>query len=194
MQWLSFIFLVICCSCRPAESQKVKIANKYYDINGLIDRQVKSLDSIGLFLLKKAIIDGAEETAQFSQPNLSIWTRELAIFKSADINKSMLVDSYDIIETKNDVGKLIIYKSKNPESTQVDSLVISFIAQEKDPLAVYATITSKNALFESEKHLELDFNTEVGKTFLSNYRIKGWQKMISKDSTTFAIEGSIRQN
>lgn len=177
------------------ESNQVKTAKKYYDINGLIDHQVKMLDSIGFFLLKKAAIDGVEETVRFSHPNFAAWENELSIFKSADINKSRLLDSYDIIETKNDAVKLIIYKSKTPESTQVDSLALSFSIKDNYLLKIHAFITSNNALFESEKNLELEFtNLNNGINLLSSYKIEGWQKMISKNSTTYSIEGSIQQN
>lgn len=181
-------------SCRPIEKNELEVTNKYYDINGLIDHQVKTLDSIGFFLLKNAAIDGVEESVQSSQPTFAAWTKELSIFKSADINKSMLAGSYDIIETKIADMEFLIYKSKTPESTQVDSLALSFLATEKYPLKIHACITSSNALFESEKHLDLNFKNVNKVNLLSTYKIEGWQKMISKDSTTYSIVGSITRN
>jgi hypothetical protein len=193
-RWLLLFLLLLYWSCRPIEKNELEVTNQYYDINGLIDHQVKTLDSISLFLLKKAAIDGVEESVQFSQPDLAAWTKELSIFKSADINKSMLVGSYDIIEIKNADIEFLIYKSKTPENTQVDSLALSFMAEEKYPLKIHACITNSNALFESAKHLDLNFNNANRVKLLSSYKIEGWQKMISKDSTTYSIAGSITRN
>ena len=167
----------------------MEAANTFFDITGLIDNQVQLLDSIGPSLLKKAIIDGVEENTQITPSDDTIWAKELMIFKSADINKPKLADNYDIIETQISGSKTIIYKSKYPETTQVDSLVISFSDGENKPLTIHARLVSSNTLFESEKNLELAFKVVSGQIILSKYKIEGWQKMISKDSTIYFIEG-----
>lgn len=167
----------------------METVNTFFDIAGLIDNQVQLLDSIGPSLLKKAIIDGVEENTQFTPSDDTIWAKELMIFKSADINKPKLVDNYDIMETQISGAKIIIYKSKYPDTTQVDSLAISFSDSENKPLTIHALLVSNNTLFESEKTLELSFKDVSGQTILSKYKIEGWQKMISKDSTIYFIEG-----
>ncbi|MCK5102332.1 MAG: hypothetical protein KAR17_05940 [Cyclobacteriaceae bacterium] len=170
----------------------METANKFFNIVGLIDKQVQLLDSIGPSLLKTAIIDGVYEKTQFTPPDNSTWAKELTIFKSADINKPILADSYELIETKISGSKSIIYKSKFPKTTQVDSLALSFLDNEENPIKIHARITSVNALFESEKNLDLTFKNANTQSMLSNYKIEGWQKMISKDSTTYLIEGFVR--
>lgn len=173
-------------------NKKIETANKFFDIVGLIDHQVKMLDSVGLSLLKKATINGLEEEISLTSPDFSTWTKELTIFKSADINKPMLSDSYEFTEIEKGGIKTIIYMSKFPEATQVDSLTLSFIDNEENPIKIHARLTSSNALFKSEKNFDLAFNNVNGQCLLSYYKIEGWQKMISKDSITFFIEGSVR--
>lgn len=167
----------------------METANTFFDIAGLIDHQVQLLDSIGPSLLKKAIIDGVEENTKFTPSDGAIWAKELMIFKSADINKPKLVDNYEIIETQISDLKIIIYKSKYPESTQVDSLALSYGDNNKMPLKTHARLASNNTLFESEKTLELAFKVVDGQIILSKYTIEGWHQMISKDSTIYFIEG-----
>ena len=113
------------------------------------------------------------------------------IFKSADINKPILVDSY-ITTEKSDMGNnTIIYKSKHPKTTEVDSLFISYKESRQNPLKIYARLSHENLLFVSEKILEISFVQVQDKSLISTYKIAGWQKMISRDSTSYFVEGLI---
>ncbi|MCK5702273.1 MAG: hypothetical protein KAI29_14005 [Cyclobacteriaceae bacterium] len=190
MNHLLILFLLgFAWSCGPVKNKKTETASTFFDIAGLIDNQVQLLDSIGPSLLKKAIIDGVEENTHFTPSDDDVWAKELMIFKSADINKPTLADIYETKETRISGSKIIIYKSKYPETTQVDSLAISFSTSKNKPLTIHARLVSSNTLFESEKTLELAFKAVSGQIILSKYKIEGWQKMISKDSTIYFIEG-----
>lgn len=179
-------------SCEPLATKNVETANKFFNIVGLIDHQVKMLDSVSLSLLKIATIDGVEENILLTSPNFSTWTKELAIFKSADINKPILVDSYELAQIETVGIKTTIYKSRFPKATQVDSLAISFIDNEEIPIKIHARLTSNNSLFESEKSFDLVFKNVNAQRLISNYKIEGWQKMISKDPISYLIEGSVK--
>ena len=149
------------------------------------------LDSIRPILYKKAVIDGKEESMEFT-PTDSIWTKELMIFRSADINKSMFADSYISSEDSNSETKTILYKSKIPKSTKVDVLTITLSAQDNNPLKIHASISQGNSLFESQKILEMSLKNYQGQQRIIRYSIEGWQKMISKESTTYHIESNIK--
>lgn len=181
----------MCLSCGQIKTNKVA-TNKYFDIKGLIDHQVAILDSVSPLLLKTAVIDGIIEDTQFSENNFSTWTRELSIFKSADINKPMLADSYDISESKISGIKTITYLSRYSNETQVDSLALRFAGSSKNPSAIHSRIAGKNALFGSEKTIDLTFEIVNGQHLLSNFIIEGWQKMISQDSSSYKIEGTLK--
>lgn len=179
----------MCLSCRQVESNK-EVAKKYFDINGLIDHQVAKLDAVSPLFLKTAVIDGAVENNQLSTNNLAAWTKELSIFKSIDINKPMLVDSYEVIETHITGVKTIIYISKFPNTTQVDSLAISFDEPGANPSEIHAHISGNNALFGSAKIIDLSFEKVKDQNMLSFFKIEGWQKMIVQDSSSYKIEGA----
>lgn len=191
IRWLLLFLVIMSLSCRQIESNNLA-KDKYFDINGLIDHQVAILDSIGPLFLKTAVIDGALESTQFSAKDFSTWTKELSIFKSADINKPMLADSYEIIESKISGLQTIIYLSKYPSATQVDSLAVSFADSSENPSTFHARIAGRNALFESAKTIDLAFENVSGQNMLSNYKIEGWQKMISQDSSSYKIEGTLK--
>jgi hypothetical protein len=170
------------------ERKQQKI-NDYFDIEGLIDEQVKMLDSIGPSLYKEAVINGQNETETFA-PSDSAWVKELLIFKTADINRPMLTDSYDVREHTKDNRKSLRYISKTPGSTEVDSIAIRMNEEEK-PHIFQAYLSRKNTLFRSVKSLEVTFADHQGKQLISSYKIQGWQKMASKDSTVFDISAKI---
>ncbi len=168
----------------------MKSVNAYFDINGLIDRQVNMFDSINPSLLKKAIIDGKSEISEFI-PNDSAWSREFMIFRSADINKPTLINRYTIIENTSDDGsKIMHYVSKEFTKTLVDSLSIYYSPEVQKPLKIHAVLSHNNALFSNEKILDMYFNPMT--SMILNYKVQGWQKMISKDSSTFFVEATIK--
>ncbi len=189
--WFVFSLILICCSCLPDQNEKPVKTSTFYDINGLIDEQVSLLDSISPTLFKTAVIDGVEEISEFIPADSAAWAKELFIFKSADINKPILADSYQIQETIENQTSGKIYKSNNPGSTEVDSLMIYQSGDHSYLLKIQAGLSSRNVLFESEKMLELHFKTENNRTIISAYKIEGWQKMKSRDSTYYTIEGRL---
>lgn len=178
-------------SCTPASDSGRISTDVYYDINGLIDEQILLLDSISPILFKKASINGDVETEVLRKLDSLGWTKEIGIFKSADINLPTLSDSYSTLEeSRNDVH-VVSYKSKSPKETEVDSLKIEFL-QDQSPQIVRASLFNRNILFSSRKQLELEFSNRDNKPLLTRYSIRGWQKMMSKDSTSFVLEGEIR--
>lgn len=183
--------MVVCWSCVPEKNDKAKSVKLYYDIHGLIDEQVKLLDSISPSLYKKAVINGVEEISQFVPEDSAAWSKELQIFKSADINKSILSDSYAITESSEVNVKTITYSSKYSESTLVDNLLIQIAENNNKLQKFHAHLNNKNELYASSKELEMYFINENGKHRIAGYSIAGSQKMISKDSAYYLIEAKI---
>lgn len=175
-------------SCVPDQMAIINTADSFYDINGLIDEQIKMLDSISPSIVKKATI-GAEEEMTKEDP--TTWSKEMNIFRSADINKPLLRDSYEVSNISAGNFETILYKSKRPDGTIVDELSIELIQGSQKPVKVIARLNSKNPLFNSVKTLEMYFQNIDGKQMLSKYKSQGWQKMISKDSTYYTIEAEL---
>jgi len=190
-RWLIFLVVLTFWTCAPEQNDKVKSTTSFYDINGLIDEQTKLLGSVSPSVLKKAIIDGKEEIIEFTQLDSAGWSKELNIFKSMDINKSILIDSYITTESSDETSKTIAYKSKYPRTTHVDELSIQLNKKDEKPVKIHAKLDKRNELFNSSKILEMYFKNINGKLLVAGYKTEGWQKMISKDSTSFSIEAEI---
>jgi hypothetical protein len=181
--------VLIAWSCEPAFEKKQQSIDTYYDIDGLVDEQLLLLDSIGPSLLKTATINGFPEKIDFI-PTDSTWSKELEIFRSADINKPRLLDSYLQTEANNEGDSSIVYISKFPKSTLADTIRITFVNDL--PSKIYASLRSQNALFKTSKKLELEFSNIQGRHLLTDYSVAGWQKMMSKEPTQFEIAGHIQ--
>ena len=178
-------------SCIPASDSGRIPTDTYFDINGLIDGQILLLDSISPVLYKEATINGDVESEVVPKLDSLGWTKEIGIFKSADINLPTLSDSYTTNEESGDDVQVVTYKSKSPKDTEVDSLQIVFINDQR-PQIVRAYLFNKNVLFSSRKQLLMEFSNEGNQPILRRYTMRGWQKMISKDSTSFVLQGEIR--
>jgi len=187
-RWLAFFLIILVWSCDQGVNKKQKKISTYFDIEGLIDKQVKLLDSISPSLYKEAIINGQNETETFAPADSAAWAKELTIFKTADINKPTLVDRYNV--RKSTDGKFVRYVSKTPESTEVDSISLQ-LDKAGVPIIIKAYLSKKNTLFKSAKDLELTFTDHLGKNLISSFSASGWQKMASKDSTVFSFNAKI---
>jgi len=149
------------------------------------------LDSVSPSVFKKAIIDGKEEITELKNLDSAGWSKELHVFKSADINRSILNDSYTISESSNTNISILTYRSKFREKTQVEELSIHLNKENHKPSKIHAVLDNSNELFKSEKILELHFKEINDLPLITAYRTSGWQKMISKDSTSYLIVGEL---
>ena len=170
---------------------EIKTANNFYDINGLIEEQIRLLDSVGPYIIKKAIIGGNEEITQITPEDSTAWSKEMNIFKAADINKPLLRDSYQIEDVSVGNMSTTSYKSKNRGKTIVEELSIQFVQNTQKPIKIHASLDSRNLLFNSVKTLEMHFQNINGKQMIRQYKSDGWQKMISKDSTYYSIVAEV---
>ena len=146
-----------------------------------MDDQEKLLSSVNPFLQKEAMIDGQIEEIR-NRPDSSIWASELEIFRSLDINKPTLKDSYRVQERDNTLS----YISKDREETSVDSLVIK-LDKNQSPQFIEAYLEEKNSLFYTSKRLEMSFETMETEPLLTKFTIAGIQKMTTSDTTKFTI-------
>jgi hypothetical protein len=187
--WRALLLFIVVWSCNQPAERRQRNVMVYYDIKGLIDEQILLLDSVSPQLYKEAVINGTREM-QLYTPEDSAWIKELEIFISADINKPMLADSYSTMERQMDSGKSLLYISRFPRATLVDTLTV-LLDREGKLQKVQAYLENANALFTSVKTLEMNFTDKYGRQVLSGYTVIGWQKMMSKDSLSFNIEAGI---
>ncbi|MCG8307769.1 MAG: hypothetical protein MI975_10305 [Cytophagales bacterium] len=188
-RWLIYLVLWFVWSCAPSNNRKEKSA-KFYDINGLVDEQIHWLSSISPSVSKTATINGKKEQRRIRPMDSVGWAKELTIFKSADINRSILSDSYSIAESIDSNATRVVYQSKYPASTEVEELVIE-LDKNRKPVRIHARLDNSNELFNSAKIIELNFRDVEGRRLISSYHTEGWQKMISKDTASYVVRSEI---
>ncbi|MGY3053380.1 hypothetical protein ACVWYG_001580 [Pedobacter sp. UYEF25] len=86
-------------SCRPEKTVKAAINNDYFDLKGYFEKEVNRYNSEKPMVEKIVSIDGKSEKKKLVVKD---WTRELAIFTDADINKSAWKGAFKIEKTGND--------------------------------------------------------------------------------------------
>lgn len=175
---------------RCAPDRNKEKSDTYFDINGLVDEQINLLISSGPSVLKKALINGKEESIRIEPNDSSSWAKELVIFKVLDLNRSRLSDSYIVSESSSPEKTVIMYESKFPKDTEVEKITIE-LGRKNQPLRISATLNNQNQLFSSAKTFEMKFKDIKGQRLLTSYQTQGGQKMISKDSTSYVINAKI---
>ncbi len=176
-----FCLMLAGCGGDAVEEDKIKA---YYDVQLLFSEQSNLL---GKFTFtKKANIDGQSEEKAVSFDSLG-WSKELAMFANMDINKAVYVGAYEIEENATDRGKVISYKRKADTVSGVEWITVEF-DQQGNPLRFCGLFLEQNALYQNERKLTADFALDNGKAVLSSYTIKGYQKILMKDTVQYKIE------
>ncbi len=173
-------------ACSPAVKEKP--ISTYYDVDGLINEQVNKLRKQDANLAKKISIDGKLEKDTISFDSLG-WTNELGVFKLADINKPTLKDLYEASEKSVDGQKVWSYRAEK-QSLGIEFLHVYF-GSDSTLKKLEARYNEENALYSSERNMEMAFENVNGESMLTNYKIYGKQKMIMKDEVEFQIESEI---
>jgi hypothetical protein len=160
---------------------------KYFDLIQFTDNQVHELYMQKLQVKKKIFLDG--ETDQITLDTLN-WEKELALFKEADINSPSLRDSYEIDEDKS--RHTLTYTAKESK-LKVKEIKLVFDEQSQmnkvSIKQVKIFFSEDNQLYEIQR----DLSMELKNNLLSAYSIKGFQKVILKDSLIYDINATINQ-
>lgn len=188
------IFIIII-GLMAASCGEIKPSDKiieYYDLNGLITRQMKTVLNRKAKIDKNARISEESSTSQFEPDSLG-WSNELNVFREADINQSAWVGLYEST-TINDSSsnlKIMQFVPITDEELKVSYLKIYYLDEVKNIRKLEAEYNEDNALYSSGRKLKMEFEDIKGEAVLSRYTIEGTQKMIFQDSITFDIEGKV---
>lgn len=176
-------------SCENVQTQKMS-ENSYFDLNGLLQKQIILLDSLRPEVHKITVIDGVEE-AQETKFDSTDWLREMEIFFEVDINEPILRDAYTL-EEKNigDSIRLLSYQALDKENLEIEFLNVYYTKEGELPSQISAVFTEKNALYDSKRSLQLDFDNIGGLHLLRGYNIQGIQKMLLKDTIFYEVKVS----
>lgn len=177
-------------ACQRSDEQ---VTTAFFNVDSLIDAQVSHLAQQNFSLLKNANMDGKSDSVFIADLDTNAWQKELEIFRKLDLNNKPV----------NKTNYAIKKGLKDPDS---DLLVCEYTALNKQPLAVVkiyyqdnvlnpkrieGQISEHNGLYSSNQQLRLIFSEIQSQTLLTQYEIKGGQRMILGDSVQFKINGVI---
>ena len=169
-------------------SGKEKPIDVYYDVDQLVNKQIELLTKLNPEVEKTISVDGKKEQDKMKFDSLG-WKNELEVFKLADINKPTLKDSYEASEEENSEGKIWRYVTEKP-SLGIEYLHIYF-SKDSTLRKLVARYNENNALYLSERNMEMIFDNTSGESVVSSYKIEGKQKMVMKEEVTFSIESEV---
>ena len=182
------VFAGLVCACNR---ENLKYDKPYFDFDSLVHTQVLKLSKAKAKVQKRTFLNGKKDSAAFV-PDTTQWKHEFDAFQQLDvINKPRYKDNYQMKQQDDDHSNLIV----RVYSAKIKSLVpeVKFFYQDgfKKLKKIEAIFLEGNVLYSTSRKLTIKFEEQQGKPMISEYRVKGFQKMILSDSVKFSIEGKL---
>lgn len=170
--------------CIDASKQGVT-SNEYPDINGLLQKGIRSLNRERPFLWKFSDVNGASDSVKY-QPDSVNWQSELRVFTQIELNKPSYVGRFNPIE-KDD---LMIYVSTSPDKTDIDSVIFQYSKHQKiDRFSIFSN--KKNELYLMQQQLEMELDHQEDEVFIKNYQISGTEKARKQQATKYKVKAIV---
>ena len=178
MKKLVFILsLMIGISACQSESAEMKV-KKYYDLKGLVERQIEALKSERPKIQKDISVNEVIENQTVDSLD---WSKELDFFVQADLNKPAFINSYRM--DSSSVG--VKYFLKETEKLPVKFLEVNRMGE--DGVEIRALVSNSNYLYDTERNLKLTLQ----KGQLIDYQINGFQKVVFGKKKMFKVIGKV---
>lgn len=154
----------------------------YFDLDSLLDQQVALLSEKKVLLSKEVAMDDQKETLEL-QPGSAEWESEFVIIRDFNLNKSYYVGAYGTAANAD----YIQYKLEDDIDAPVK--VFEVFKANGQVERIVSNYYEDKSIYQHRRNLELTF--ENGQ--LSAYQIRGFQKMILKDTIQYTISGKITE-
>lgn len=169
--------LILWGGCQKLTPKIVRIPD-YPDINQLYKDQVKQLDSKGL--TKEVILDTKREKRTF-QMDTSAWKKELSFLSEINPNQAEYVGVFEVQENDHQI-------ELNLKSGEIGVLKhLTVIKLEDQFQSIRAIVHEDKDVYTHHREVKLTFDDNL----LNSFEIKGYQKMLFKDTVRFAIRGEV---
>ena len=178
MKKLVYVFCIMLgISACQSESGEIKV-KKYYDLKGLVERQIKTLKFKKPKVQKDISVNQVSENQMVDSLD---WAKELEFFIQADLNKPAFVSSYRV--DSSSMG--IKYFLKETENLPVKFLEINRMGE--NGIEIKALVANNNYLYDTERNLRLSLKQGQ----LIDYQINGFQKVVFGKKKMFKVNGKI---
>jgi hypothetical protein len=173
-------------------SMEKRSRDPLYDVDSLIQTQIKYLKAYEASIEKRALLDGVQNVTTITPKDSSDWSEELAIFLELNmINKPSNKASYKIEDKLDDRSNLNIKSFTSTEELPVTFLKLYYYRSLDQLRKVEAQYSEANALYKSTRFLTMEFEQVLNKTLLTSYAVAGGQKMFLDDSVQYSIRANI---
>ena len=164
-------------SACQSESAEMKV-KKYYDLKGLVERQIEALKSEKPKVQKNISVNEIVENQTVDSLD---WSKELEFFIQADLNKPAFVSSYRVDSSSMGVK----YFLKETEKLPVKFLEVNRMGE--NGIEIRALVSNNNYLYDTERNLKLSLQ----KGQLIDYEVYGFQKVVFGKKKMFRVRGKI---
>lgn len=187
---MKYLIILLTAALLGCNTESTTSSRTYYDIDSLVTAQINYL-SENAFSLKKI---SSMDTVLIKSNNIN-WGLELEIFRSLDINKPALSDSYmaqDKLDAANSNLTVLRY-SPNYGQPTVQQIELHYLDRLDNLKRLKAKVGNSNGLFDSSREFYMEFEQIEGKSILSYYTIKGNQKLVMRDTLNVNISAEIKR-
>ncbi len=187
-------FLLIHSACIDDPQADVSLKNTpYFDLKGLINEQVKVLDSLNPQVEMQAVISGEEES-QTLRKDSADWAETLKLYAEADLNKPVLRDQYIVSDSSLQGSglRLKLYQARRPGEVDIPYMKVYYQDSLPAVRRIEAFFREENPLYSTQRNMSLRFEEQGGRVLLTGYTTLGKQKMIFRDSILYRNVGQIR--
>ncbi len=189
-QLLAMCYLALISSCVYETKQLEPL---YFDVASFTEQHLGAVANQRCTVSKIFKINSEEESQEMVVINDSIfWQKEFKVFLEHDINKPVLRDAFQVIKgTTEDGSAFVDYLRKDSAASGVLSMRVVY--NESNQINFWESqYRDENALYSNQRYVRMDvINNPLG-TRLEQYRVKGFHKLILKDSVHYEMVASLR--
>ncbi|HCW07935.1 MAG TPA: hypothetical protein DGG95_11295 [Cytophagales bacterium] len=184
---LSILFFIVSC-----KRETVRYDKPYFDFDSLVQAQLKQLSKLKTVVAKKSKLNSKTGSVSFA-PDTAQWKHELDPFIQLDaINKPMFKEAYHVQVKEDDHSNLQILECSSKIKSPVPWVKFYYQNDLKKLKKIESIYEEGNLMFSSQRKLLLEFDTREDQLILTHYQVKGFQKMILSDTTSYLLDGAIR--
>lgn len=170
--------MILAFGCQGLRPDAVDITS-FSQVDQLFQNQVLGLS--GKELEKEVWLDGSKEI-KLLKLDSSGWAKELSFLGEIDPNQPEYVGAFEVEESDQEVN----LRLRSEERSALRKF--SYQVQSEEITTVDAIIHEDKDVFVYHKEILLNFEGGL----LRQYRIEGFQKILTKDTIKFRISGKIR--
>lgn len=178
-----FLLLAVAFMSCSENEQASRELHVYFDLDSLLDQQIEQL-SAGRYTVSKTVIMDGKEERQSHVFDSAGWESEFIIIRDFDLNKPYNVGAYTVDQEEG-------VQSYRLADQTLDAPVKYFdVERGADGLKITSEYYEDKSIYQHRRKLSLQFHNNL----LLSYEVKGFQKMIMKDTIHYRISGEVKIN